>query len=278
MMDMPDQGHQSGGWQLEESGPEAYERYLVPELFAPWADQLVERSGLRPGDRVLDVGCGTGIVARRAAPQVGYDGDVVGLDLSEGMLEVAKSTSTEIRPPIEWRQGDATELPFDEEAFDVVFCQQVLQFIPDPGAALREMCRVLAPGGRLVMGVLRSLEVNRAYVVLADALEAHVGDEAAGIMRSPFSAWDASDLRTLIQEAGFQEVTITIDIRSLRYPSVDEFLRREAASSPLAGPFGSVSSSVRSALLSDLEGALKVHTDDHGVVFPIETYVAIARR
>lgn len=275
---MPDQGHRADGWQLDERGPEAYERYLVPELFAPWADHLVERAELQPGDRVLDVGCGTGIVARRAAPQVADDGVVVGLDINEGMLDVARATAKERQLAIEWRQGDATELPFADESFDVGFCQQALQFIPDPGAALREMHRVLAPGGRLVLGVLRSLEFNQAYVVLGDALEAHVGSEAAEMMRSPFPAWGESELRALLQEAGFESVTLTIDIRSLRYPSTEEFLRREAASSPLAGPLGSVSVSVRQALLEDLEEGLTAHTDDHGVVFPIETYVATARR
>lgn len=132
-MDMSDHEHQSNGWQLEASAPEAYERYLVPELFAPWAEHLVERAALRPGDRVLDVGCGTGIVARRAAPHVGAAGEVVGIDLNEGMLEVARATD----PTIEWRHGDATAMPFVDGAFDVVFCQQVLQFIPDPGAGLR---------------------------------------------------------------------------------------------------------------------------------------------
>lgn len=275
---MPDTGDRSDGWQLEDSAPEAYERYLVPELFAPWADHLLEHADLQPGDRVLDVGCGTGIVARRAAPKVGDDGVVIGVDLNDAMLDVARATSQEGHPAIEWRQGDATELPFDDEAFDVVFCQQVLQFVPDPRAALREIHRVLAPGGRLVMGVLRSLEFNHPYVVLADALETHVSEEAAKMMRSPFPDWDAAALRALVEEAGFDEVTVTIDVRSLRYPSAEEFLRREAASSPLAGPLGSVSSSVRRALIEELNERLVAHTDDHGVVFPIETFVAVARR
>lgn len=274
---MSNQGDTTGGWQLEDSGPRAYERYLVPEIFAPWADHLVEHANLQPGDSVLDVGCGTGIVARRAALQVGSDGTVVGVDVNEGMLAVARSTSADL-PGIEWRQGDATDLPFVEGAFDVVFCQQVLQFVPAPGAALREMYRVLTPDGRLAMGVLRSLAFNHTYAVLADTLAAHVGDDAAQMMRSPFPEWDDSDLRALIQDAGFQDVTITNHISSVRYPSTEEFLRREAASSPLAGPLGSVSSDVRTALLADLGEALEPYTDDHGVVFPIETYVAVARR
>lgn len=275
---MSDRKHGSDGWQLADTGPQAYERYLVPALFAPWADLLVEYADLHSDEHVLDVGCGTGIVARRAASQVRDDGVVVGLDLNEGMLDVARETSSEIHPAIEWRLGDATDLPFDDESFDAVFCQQALQFVPDPEAALREMRRALSPGGRLVMGVLRSLEFNHPYVVLADALEKHVSDEAAEMMRSPFPDWDATALRALIEDAGFQTVTILIDIRSLRYPSAEEFLRREAASSPLAGHLESASSSVRGAVIEDLETGLRDYTDDQGVVFPIETYVTVTRR
>lgn len=273
---MSDRDSKSDGWQLEDSGPEAYERYLVPDLFAPWADDLVKRMALHPGEHVLDVGCGTGIVARRAAQQVGDDGVVVGVDLNEGMLDVARKKSAEMDPAIEWRQGDATDLPFDDGSFDAVVCQQVLQFIPEPEKALREMGRVLAPGGRLGVGVLRSLEYNPAYALLTEALAAHVGGEAAEMMRSPFSAWNASDLRLLVQGSGFETVTTTIEISSMRYPSVEEFLRREAASSPLAGPLGTMAPNARDALLADLEEALAAYVDDHGVVFPLETHVVVA--
>lgn len=128
------------------------------------------------------------------------------------------------------------------------------------------------------MGVLRSLEFNHPYVVLADAIEKHVSEEAAGVMRSPFPDWDATALRALIDDACFQTVTILIDIRSLRYPSAEEFLRREAASSPLAGHPDEASSGVRSAVHEDLKTDLREYADDHGVVFPIETFVVIARR
>src|SRR5215208_5387475 len=107
-------------WQLEESSAEAYERYLVPLLFAPGAEYLVELAALGPGERVLDVAYGTGIVARRAAPRVGSGGTVVGLDLNESMLKVARKVSSDVRPAIEWQQGDATDMPFPDATFDVV--------------------------------------------------------------------------------------------------------------------------------------------------------------
>lgn len=278
MTEPNDRTAQAGGWQLEGNSAAAYEEYLVPGIFEPWADELLEEVALQSGDRALDVGCGTGIVARRAAGAVGADGEIVGLDPNEGMLEVARDASADLGPAIEWRRGEAEALPFPDERFDVVFCQQTLQFVTEPDGALREMHRVLAEGGRLALSVWRPLEFHPSYEVLADALERHVGDDAAAMMRSPFPAWDRPALRDLVGDAGFREVGVTIDVGSMRYPSPDEFVRREAASSPLAGPLGSLDGDIREELLRDVAGELRPYTDDEGVVFPMETYVVTARR
>ena len=268
----------SGRWQLEGNSAEAYERYLVPPMFTPWADRLVERVKLRPGERALDVACGTGIVARRAADVVGPDGSVVGLDVNEDMLEVARETSAESDTTIEWRQGDAAEMPFSDGSFDVAFCQQALQFLADPAAALREMRRVLGPDGRLAVSVWRPIEFNPGYVAFADALERHVGEEATTMMRSPFPSWDRAYLRTLVSDAGLREASVTVGIGTMRYPSPEEFVRREAASSPLAGPLGSLDPAVRETLIDDVGAALGAYTDDDGVVFPMESYEVVAQR
>ena len=135
-----------GQFQLAGTTPEAYERYLVPVLFAPCADQLIELAAPGPGERVLDVACGTGIVARRAAARVGAGGALVGLDLNEGMLRVARTVGADVRPTIDWRAANAADLPFGDGEFDIVFCQQGMQFFPDRVVALGEMRRVLVPG------------------------------------------------------------------------------------------------------------------------------------
>ena len=133
------------GWQLDGDAAEAYERYLATS-FAPWARRLVELAGIGSGQRVLDVACGTGIVARQAAASAGASGQVVGLDLNDDMLRVARAAAATTVPPIEWRQGDGRRLPFADRAFDAVVCEQAIQFFPAPDAAVREMHRVLAPG------------------------------------------------------------------------------------------------------------------------------------
>jgi ubiquinone/menaquinone biosynthesis C-methylase UbiE len=266
------------GWQLEESSAEAYERYLVPLLFAPGAEYLIELAAPGPAEKVLDVACGTGIVARRAAPRVGSGGKVVGLDTNEGMLQVARKVSSDLRPAIEWRKGDATDMPLPDRAFDVVFCQQGLQFFPDRPAALGEMHRVLIENGRLALSILRSIEHNPGYRLLAEALERHAGPDAGPMMRSPFSSLSADELRDLITGAGFREVRIFLGIGPVRYPSAEELVHQEAASSPLAESILSLKDDVRAALTRDLGEALRTYTDDDGIVFPTETYLAAARR
>ncbi|MFP8956418.1 class I SAM-dependent methyltransferase [Natrialbaceae archaeon A-CW3] len=268
----------STGWQLEGNAAEAYERYLVPPIFASWADQLVETGDVLEGDRVLDVACGTGIVARRAAARVGTDGSVVGLDVNDGMLAVAAETAADTHPSIEWRRGDVANLPFADADFDVICCQQALQFFDDPAGALEAIHRVLRPGGRVALSVWRPLEYHPAYVHLADALERHIDEEAGAMMRSPFPDWEGDDLRTLVQDAGFEDVSVTIEIGSVRYPSVTAFVRREAASSPLADPIAAVDSAVRDELVRALEEAFHRYSDDDGIVSPMESYVVSAIR
>lgn len=266
-------GMMEDGWQVQQSSAEAYERYLVPAMMTHWADRLVDAADPKAGERVLDVGCGTGIVARRAAPRVGARGRVVGLDLNDGMLVVARSASSSIEPPIEWRQGNATSLPFPEKAFDVVFSQQMLQFVPDPSAALREMRRVLAPHGRLAVSVCRPIEHSPGYPQLVEALKRHVGPEAAATMGSPFPPWTIDDLRRFAATAGIGDSQIRFDVLPVRYPSAEEFLRRETASAPLAGSMRALNPGTRAVLVQDLETSLRSRRDDEGVMLPIETYL-----
>lgn len=272
---MSDQTTPSTGWQLDRSAPDAYEEYLVPAFFASWADRLVETAKVSEGDRVLDVGCGTGIVARRAAARVGSGGSVTGLDVNDAMLAVA-ADAAESQPPIEWRRGDATDVPFDDGRFDVVTCQQALQFVDDPVAAVGEMRRLLGSGGRAALSVWRPLEYQPAYVALADALERHVGGEAGQMMRSPFPSWDGADLRALVRDAGFDDPSVAVEIGSVRYPSVSEFVHREAASSPLAEPIAGVDREARDELVRAVAQRLDEYVDDDGVVSPMETYVVTA--
>jgi SAM-dependent methyltransferase len=169
-------------WQLSGNAAERYERVLVPAIFAPWAADLVSLADLRPGERVLDVACGTGVVARLAGERVGAGGQITGLDLNEGMLEVARSLPSPAgAAAVVWVQGSALAMRLPDASFDVVLCQQGVQFFPDRPLALREMIRVLVPNGRVLASVW---EGPTPYATaMWNAVERHVGADAAATLR-----------------------------------------------------------------------------------------------
>ena len=203
------------------SFPEMYERSLVGPLFRPWAEILLDDVGLAPGDRVLDVACGTGIVARLARERVGDTGRVVGIDLSPAMLTVARR----VAPDVEWREADAAALPLGEgERFDVVTCQQGLQFFPDRAAAAREMYRALAPGGRLAVSTWRPDEEIPAGNALRRAAEQHVGP----IEDRRHGFGDGALLETLLRDAGFRGIRTRTVSHTIRFEDGSVFVRLNA--------------------------------------------------
>lgn len=266
-------------WQFVGNVPENYERYLVPSIFAPWAHDLIEAAALRPGERVLDIACGTGIVARTAAQTLGDGASVVGLDLSAPMLAAARMAAKAAGVSVEWREGSAVTLPLTDATFEVALCQQGLQFFPDQPTALREMWRILAPSGRLVLSVWREIERSPGFAVLADALTHHISPAAGALMTSgPFGLSNSEALRTLIASASFSDITIRPPLKTLRFPSFDEFVTRYVSGSALASFVAGVDDDSRAAFLIDVKAKLQQYVDDQGLAFPIESNVAIARK
>ncbi len=134
---------------------EAYERFIAQNIFVPWTADLLTRAAVENGSRVLDLACGTGIAARQIAPLLGSQGKLTGLDISPAMLAIARSLMPADGPNVEWHEGSGTEMPFPDASFDLVVCQQGLQFFPDRQLGMNEIYRVLAPGGRAVVSVGR---------------------------------------------------------------------------------------------------------------------------
>jgi SAM-dependent methyltransferase len=266
-----------GSWQVAGNAPEVYERDLVPAVFGPWAQVIVDFADLQSGDRVLDVACGTGAVARLAADRTGEQGMVAAVDLNPGMVAVARSLPAPRGAMVDWRQADALELPFAEQAFDAVLCQLGLQFFADRLAALREMCRVLRPGGRVVVMVWRPIELSPGFAVLAAALERHIGPDAAAIMRAPFSLGDAEELSSLVGAGGFEAPDLRAETGAVRFPSVERFVASYVAGSPLAGPVAAASAEARGALLVEVVTELGQFGDEE-LKFPIEAHLARGRR
>ena len=255
--------------QLSDNSAQTYEREFVPALFAQWPPHLIEAAQINKGDRVLDVGCGTGIFARVAAPHSGQSENITGLDLNESMLAVARS----IDPEIEWRVGDTAKLPFSDGAYDVVASQFVLMFVPDRVVALKEMWRVLAPGGRLVVAVWTESVV---YSVLAEIAMNQGAEVLAESVTVPFSMGDKRKLHSLFDEAGIPDTSIQTLDGYARFPSIDDFVRAEIKAWVTAE---TTSEALLEALLSEARNRLAVYcADDGSVDLPLNAHIVSASK
>jgi ubiquinone/menaquinone biosynthesis C-methylase UbiE len=257
------------------SAPECYERYFVPAIGAPLAVDLIEAAALQPGERVLDVACGTGIVARLAAKRVGPTGTVAGLDLNPGMLAVAR-TATPSGTAIEWHEAPAHAAPLPDSAYDVVLCQMGLQFFPDKMAALRETRRILAPGGRILLNVPGP--EPELFTILADALARHIKPELAPFVRQVFSLHDTRELQTLLTEAGFSDADAEPTDKALVLPTSAEFLWQYVRSTPLAAAVAEASEAARAALERDVVARWEPFAHEDGLMLNLRIVTAAARR
>jgi len=195
---------------------ETFENDFVPALFAEWAPRVADAAGLESGQRVLDVACGTGVLAREAARRVGPSGFVAGLDLDDGMLAVAGTRA----PEIEWRQGTADAMPYPDQSFDAVVSQFGLMFFPDREKSIGEMRRVLRPGGRMAVAVWDSLENTPAYAAEVALLERMAGKPSADAIRLPFVLGDPGALHAMFQAAGIDRIMIETHRGRGRFPSI----------------------------------------------------------
>jgi ubiquinone/menaquinone biosynthesis C-methylase UbiE len=255
--------------QLSNNAAVVYEQDFVPALFGQWPPQLADAAEIGSGDRVLDVGCGTGIFAREAAVRSGQTGKVTGLDVNESMLTVAKR----LRPEIDWRLGDTTDLPFEDEAFDVVASQFVLMFVPDRIAALKEMWRVLAPGGRLVVAVWSA---SPGYAVLAKIARRRAGEEAAATFEAGFALGNQAEVLELFSKAGIPDARLKSCEGWARFPSIDEFVRVEIKGWVLAD---ALDEATYEALLEGARERLAEFCDSDGrIAFPMDAHIITARK
>jgi ubiquinone/menaquinone biosynthesis C-methylase UbiE len=224
---------------------ENYEHYFVPAIAAPLAADLVARAALRPGERVVDIACGTGVVTRLAAQRVGVAGTVAGVDVNAGMLAVGRAAAP-AGMAIDWYEASAEDLPLPDEAFDVALCQLALQFFADKPAALREMRRVLTPGGRLLLNVPGP--TPPLFAVLEAALARHLASDVAAFVQTVFSLHEPTEVRDLLTDAGFAAVELWPTEKTLPLPPADDFLWQYVHSTPLAGPTADLDDDRRGAL------------------------------
>jgi SAM-dependent methyltransferase len=258
------------GWQLSGDAPTAYTRFAL-KILEPWTDDLILAAGCRDGDRVLDVACGTGLVAGRVNLVSRKLCTITGIDINEGMLSVARRN-----PLIEWHQGSATELPFGDGSFDVVLCQQGLQYFPDRSAAMGEMARVLMPGGRVALSVWGPMERQPFYVALVDGIATFLSLDNRSAFDLAFSLDTAAELRKLTDDAGLQDASVRFEHRTMRYSIPAGLVAGFMSATPVAGQFLSLPLDRQRAFVDHVLGRLAAYVDDAGFALPMENHFLTA--
>lgn len=261
------------GFQVSGDAARLRERYSLSHF---WAPGLVALAALQPGGRVLDVACGTGLVTHLAAAGVGPTGRVTGLDYNAGMLAVARSLPPPSGASVTWVEGDAGAMDFPDASFEVILCQQGLQFFPDKPASLREMHRVLVPGGRVLLSVWKSTRPPYNLAV-GKALEQYVGVETATQFCASRVVPDAEALYRLLVEAGFRAVEIRPSAMTIRLPTLETFVLGYLSGNPVAGAVAALSEEQRAALARQVKTALQPYADGDGVAVPDEINIAMAQ-
>lgn len=257
--------------QVAAAAADVYEEFFVPALFGQWAEPMLDAAAVAAGDVVLDVGCGTGVLARAAARRVGPTGEVVGLDRNDGMLAVAARCSESVA----WRRGVAERLPFDDGRFDRVLCQFALMFFDDQHQALKEMARVLRPGGTIAVATWAAVEESPGYASMVDLLRRVVSDEAAEALLAPFALGTANVLADLVAENLPGVAVVRLD-GTARFDSIDAWVHTDIRGWTLANM---IDDATYKRLHAAALRALAHYTDETGAVrFGAPALVATATK
>lgn len=252
-------------FQLSGNAASIYEEQKVPAMFGPLADATLAVVPLHENDQVIDVACGTGIVARKVRQRLGPNARVVGVDLNEGMISKARSIADEGAPDCEWHVADVTKLPFDDRSFTMAFCQQGIQFFPDAEAALSEMRRVLRSNGRVAITVWAG--PSDFFIALANSLGKHINEGVASQSLAPFAFGDIVKLFASMEAVGFQEPKsqlLTID----RTIESRDAIEKEIMGNPVGPKVAELGSEGMAAIVAEVSEAISQYGQGNGFVVP----------
>lgn len=259
-------------FQVSLEAAEVYERVFVPAVFGRWAPSLIDAAGVAPGQTVVDVACGTGVVARQVADRLSGQGRVIGVDLNDGMLAVARR----LRPDIEWHRADATTLPLPAGSADVVLCQAALMFFPEPVQALREMARVVSPTGTVGVQVWGDVDSQVGWAPFYSVVRRHAGADAVNLIASYWRLGDLDELTALYATSGLSIEQVLTREDTATFTSVEDFVATEIDGTPL---HEQIPASVRSRIVDDVRTAMQSFLAADGqLVLPICGHIVTARR
>ena len=265
-------------WQLAREAAERYQTILTPAILGPFAEALVDFAALQPDEWVIDVGCGTGAAAQYAAGIVGISGRVTGVDVNAGMLAVAQSLPVGQVAPLEWHEASATQLPLDDQSVDVVLCAQTLQFLPEKEAGLTEMRRVVKPGGRIALSLWCAIEESPYFYTLVEAVARHIGSDTAAGLKSAFALGDTDGIHSLLKEAGFGHIEMTVAQLDLLLPKLAEFVPRHISATPMAAGFGQAAEVVQQAVVREVVEGLSHYQTNGRTRIPFKSHLIMGKR
>ena len=260
--------------QTTTSPSEIYEQYMVPGIFSRWSATLLELVAPQPGERVLDLACGTGVVARMAAPMVQPGGEVFGVDFNPAQIATARS----IDSSIEWREGDAGSLSLADQEFDLVVCQQGFQFFPDRVRAVREIHRVLKPGGRVGIAVWSTFDNAPGYLALVHALERRVDSSAVHLMDDLTALSDPNEVSGFFADGGFPNADMVTLSNDVVFASAGEFTRAIAVGSIMRRTETQFSEETLDLLTADVAAEMESYIGENGLIFPMEAHLLTATK
>lgn len=268
----------SKNWQLATEGAQRYETILVRAILGPFARALVDWASLPAAGVVLDVGCGTGAATRAAAAQMNPAGKVIGVDVNAGMLRVAQALPPVPGAQIAWRQASAYDLGLADASVDAILCAQSLQFMPQRADALRQMWRVLKPGGALTLSLWCAIEQSPYFAALVEAVATHIDPDTAAGLGSAFNWHDLDDIQGHLRAANFTALTATVAELPLALPPLADFVPRHISATPMGPGYAAASDAARAAILAAMTAALADYQDATGVRVPFRSHLIRAQR
>ena len=257
------------------SAAENYQRDFVPAIATPVSRDLLREANLQPGERVLDVACGTGVISRLAAERVGPTGAVTGIDIASDMIAVAKTVAAPQGATIDWRIADAASLPIADASVDVVLCQMGLMFMEDRAAAIAEMRRVLVPSGRVVVNTPG--RIQPVYELMEQALVEHISTDLGGFVSAVFSMHDPEAVATLLREAGLRDVSARESTCTFHLPAPAEFVWQYINLTPMAAFVEQAPADAKSAFERRFVDGVQAYVVDGETVVDQPMVIATAR-